>query len=357
MNPHAYLLAVLVALAVHPALHAAQPQPSLISQKASRSLLLDIAHAGKRLVAVGERGHVVVSDDDGVSWRQVPVPTRAMLTAVHFPTADVGFAVGHDSTIIATTDGGRTWAIQYFREHVPASEAVADDAASLATEEYSDEEYADDEAAGGREEASREGVPLLDVWFADARSGIAVGAYGLLLRTVDGGKTWEDGSAGLGNRDGWHLNAIVGLPGSNAVVFIAGEKGTLYRSDDLGATFRSLPSPGEGSFFGLLGAPDGMLFAFGLQGKFFGSRDQGLSWWEIGSGVTSGLNDGCVAGDGTVIVAGNAGVVLGVGKSDAVARHVRSDRLAVLSCVASRDGLVLVGEGGAKRATITGATR
>ncbi len=33
--------------------------------------------------------------------------------------------------------------------------------------------------------------PLLDVWFTDSQSGIAVGAYGLFLRTTDGGQSWR----------------------------------------------------------------------------------------------------------------------------------------------------------------------
>ena len=44
-------------------------KPAEIEPLAAGSLLLDLAAAGSRLVAVGERGHVLLSDDQGVTWR------------------------------------------------------------------------------------------------------------------------------------------------------------------------------------------------------------------------------------------------------------------------------------------------
>src|SRR5689334_20914018 len=58
--------------------------PATMSPLAARTLLCAIARAGDRLVAVGQRGHVIVSTDDGVTWKQSPVPVSSDLTAVHF---------------------------------------------------------------------------------------------------------------------------------------------------------------------------------------------------------------------------------------------------------------------------------
>ena len=85
-------------------------RPALPAPAAVHSLLLDVARAGERLVAVGERGHVLLSDDAGRSWRQArTVPSRTMLTAVAFVDASHGWAVGHDEIILCTADGGETW--------------------------------------------------------------------------------------------------------------------------------------------------------------------------------------------------------------------------------------------------------
>src|SRR6187399_939743 len=129
-------------------------KPAEIEPLAAGSLLLDLAVAGVRLVAVGERGHVLISDDQGASWRQAKsVPTRVMLTAVFFIDAQYGWAVGHDETILNTVDGGENWTRSHF-----APEAQQ---------------------------------PLLDLWFANRVSGIAVGAYGAYFTTNDGGRHWS----------------------------------------------------------------------------------------------------------------------------------------------------------------------
>ena len=60
-----------------PADPAAEPVQSLPAVRATHSLLLDGASVDGLLVAVGERGHVLLSDDGGLSWRQTTVPTRA----------------------------------------------------------------------------------------------------------------------------------------------------------------------------------------------------------------------------------------------------------------------------------------
>lgn len=336
--------------------HAAEPSPSLMSVKAAKSLLLDVARAGDRLVAVGERGHVLLSDDDGNTWRQVSVPTRVMLSAVYFPTPEVGFAVGHDSTILGTTDAGETWSLQYFREFSEGLDgAGASSGAGDDEEVFEDDPYADGQDEEPQGVVARDGVPLLDVWFADVSSGVAIGAYGLLLRTEDGGRSWQDRSESMPNPDGWHLNAIAGLPDVPGAVFVGGEKGTIYRSTDAGMTFDTLVSPIDGSIFGMLGVSGNTLYAFGLQGEIIRSTTLGDAWERLVSGVTSGLNDGCVASSGAAVITGNAGVILTVGSAGAQpVGHVRADRQAVLSCAPVGGGLVLVGDGGARRAGDTG---
>ena len=103
------------------AAESAPPEPAVASERAARSLLLGVAEAGPRLVAVGHRGHVVLSDDGGESWRQArSVPTRASLTAVRFVDAREGWAVGHDAIILHSSDGGETWELQQFAPELEA---------------------------------------------------------------------------------------------------------------------------------------------------------------------------------------------------------------------------------------------
>jgi photosystem II stability/assembly factor-like uncharacterized protein len=305
-------------------------KPAEIEPLVANSLLLDLAVAGARLVAVGERGHVLLSDDQGATWRQAKtVPTRAMLTAVFFVDAQYGWAVGHDETILNSVDGGETWTRTHF-----APEAQQ---------------------------------PLLDLWFANRVSGIAVGAYGAYFTTNDGGRHWSSAKFAAPNasagdtpkHDGeaaplegdlppdYHLNRIVGVGNR---LYVAAEGGQLYRSDDRGASWRALPSPYEGSFFGLVPIRGEGLLAFGLRGHLFRSADAGETWTRIESGTTAMLTDGVAINDIRVVIGGLAGVLLVSGDAGETFRLTQQDDRRGVSAVlpGPAGAVVLAGEGGVR---------
>ena len=287
---------------------AAGQDASVVAPLAQSSLLLDITRAGQRLVAVGERGHILLSDDSGVTWRQVAAPTRATLTAVAFVDPVRGWAVGHDAVVLHSADGGESW-----------------------VEQYSDPDFE---------------TPLMDVLFSDADTGFAVGAYGLFLETVDGGDTWQQRWV---TEDDFHFNAI--LSPASGQWFMAGEAGGLYRSDDGGQEWQVLDTPYFGSFFGALSLGDDDLLVFGLQGNMFRSGDGGESWQTIDTGTTAALVAGAQLSDGRVVVVGLSGAVL---VSDDEGRSVRlsrrTDRSALAGIAEAPDErLVLVGEAGFTR--------
>ncbi|MEZ5459841.1 MAG: YCF48-related protein [Steroidobacteraceae bacterium] len=323
-------LAAAAAVACLPAarLAVADPldRPALAAPLAAQSLLLDVARAGDRLVAVGERGHVLLSDDAGENWRQArSVPMRTLLTAVWFVDAERGWAVGHDELILATTDGGETW----LRQH----------------------------------QAPEREQPLLDVWFMDPDNGVAVGAYGTYFSTSDGGRSWQRRTfdaapapdAPPPSEDDefapdYHLNAI---RGTGPRWWIAAEAGHVYRSDDAGASWRTLPSPYAGSLFGLLPLGGDSLLVYGLRGHLFRSDDGGQSWRELESGVNAMLTDGAVLTDGSLALVGLAGTVLRSNDGGASWRaEQQADRKGLAGVIEGAGlSLLVVGEGGPRRIT------
>ncbi len=299
-------------------------RPAIKSPKAANSLLLDVTRTdgGVRLVSVGERGHIVFSDDHGVSWQQASVPTMQMLTAVHFSSEKVGYAVGHDAIVLKTDDGGETWR----------------------------QVYVDREAT----------VPLLDVWFEDNLHGFAVGAYGYIIETVDGGQRWDFIDDRVANDDEFHYNAINDDGQGN--LFLAGEAGILYRSTDAGKTWTTLNSPYEGSWFGISG-DDGQVLVHGLRGNIYQSQDQGETWQPLNSGTEQTLFGSAKLIDGSVALVGNSGAVLtgsGAGLSSGARAGLsvshRPDRMTLSALAPSNDGfIVVVGQGGAYRMTLEGS--
>ena len=298
---------------------------SQTSNKASHSLLIDIAKAGPRLVAVGERGHILFSDDQGQSWTQARVPSRQLLTAVYFADAKHGWAVGHDAQILASSDGGATWSKQF-------------------------------------EDPSRES-PLLDVWFLDSRHGLAVGAYGSLFETTDGGAHWQDVAERLDNPDQYHLNGIAAV--KDAGLFIVGEQGSMFRSRDAGQTWEHLDGPYEGSLFGAIGtARADTLLVYGLRGNLYRSSDFGSTWQAIAlqgerGALEFGLASATLLEDGSLVLVGNGGSVLrSTDDGQSFSVFNRPDRIALSGVSGQADGqLILVGQGGARLATATGAAR
>ncbi|NMX56570.1 hypothetical protein HBO41_11705 [Pseudomonas sp. WS 5146] len=301
----------------------AQPVFAIESPKAAKGLMIDVVHAGKRLVAVGDRGHILYSDDQGNTWTQAKVPTRQLLTAVYFVDDKHGWAVGHDAQILASTDGGATWVQQY-------------------------------------QDLKRE-APLLDVWFKDAEHGLAVGAYGALIETTDGGKTWDDVSDRLDNEDQFHLNAIAAIKGAG--LFIVGEQGSMFRSSDDGQTWEKLEGPYEGSLFGVIGtAQPQTLLAYGLRGNLYRSTDFGSTWEPVAlnaarGALEFGLSGATLLDDGAIVVVGNGGsVVISHDDGQTFSVFNRPDRISLSSVTAAGNGnLILAGQGGVRVAKATGA--
>ncbi len=301
----------------------APPAFAIQSPKAAKGLMIDVVHAGSRLVAVGDRGHILYSDDQGSTWTQAQVPTRQLLTAVFFIDEKHGWAVGHDAQILASADGGATWTQQY-------------------------------------QDLKRE-APLLDIWFKDAEHGLAVGAYGALIETTDGGKTWEDVSDRLDNEDQFHLNAIASI--KDAGLFIVGEQGSMFRSSDDGQTWEKLEGPYQGSLFGVIStAQPHTLLAYGLRGNLYRSTDFGSTWEQVElnaarGALEFGLSGATLLDDGSLVVVGNGGsVVISHDDGQTFSVFNRPDRISLSAVTAAGNGnLILVGQGGVRVASAAGA--
>ena len=347
-------LTLIAALFCAASIQAAEPHPAEQARLAPESLILDLISAGQRYVGVGERGHVILSRD-GENWEQAEfVPVRSTLTRAAFAGGRL-WAVGHDSTIIHSRDLGRTWTLQYFDP-----------------------------------EAER---PLLDVHFFDANRGIAIGAYGLYMRTENAGDDWtvfdmadlmtneaidweqiaqqEDAgvetlpqdvlqdaddsgyfdSAAIIDKGCYefmecHLNAF--LDAGNGRWLIAAERGYGFRSYDNGESWESFRFPYSGSMFGLLQLDDNSMLAYGLRGHVQLSNDAGRSWEELDNDLVSSLKGGTVGPDGRALMVGSGAAQL-IYDPDAERFELEEDRLgSTYAAVLYSDdgGKILAGEEG-----------
>lgn len=269
-----------------------------------------VVSASQKLVAVGDRGAILLSNDKGQTWERANTPSDALLTDVCFADSQRGWAAGHDALILATKDGGRTWSIQY-------SDPLGGDAVGVEEEDdyydddldFDDDDFDDDGLAFP---ADTSGAPLLGIWCDPAAKDhvIAVGGFGYFLETTNGGKSWKKDMQRLANEDGWNLYALESLPQSRGALVAVGEKGTLFLSNNSGKTFERLASPYSGSFFGATAISDNSFLIYGLEGSVWLTNNAGYGWAKVNSQVTSGFNGGAVKPDGTVVLVGNDGNLL-----------------------------------------------
>lgn len=254
---------------------APEPQAALKEPLATRVVFLGLAGAGERVVAVGERGVVIYSDDAGESWTQADVPVRATLTAVTFVDERTGFAVGHDAVILKTADAGATWSLLNFE---PESQVV-----------------------------------LLNVRFGDPQTGFVVGSNGQLWSTRDGAATWARQTLSV---EDWYQNHIFDIARTpDGTTLAVAEKGVIYRAaneDSAEGKFRFAPiqSPYDGSYFGALTLADGSLLIYGMNGHAFVSGDGGVSWQPIKTGTRQFLLGGALLPGGRVLLVGGGGTIL-----------------------------------------------
>lgn len=297
------LLLALAALAANAAMPA-EPiaVPAARVPQAARAALLASTQAGARLVGVGERGVVMLSDDQGRTFRQArEVPLDVTLTSVSFIDAQRGWAVGHWGVVLATRDGGETWVVQ--RKDVQVDR------------------------------------PLFGVHFFDAEHGVAVGLWSLVLTTSDGGASWR--SVSLAPPEGAKkadLNLLGLFADERGRVHAAAERGMLLKSEDRGATWTYAATGYKGSFWTGLALPGGVLLAGGLRGSLYRSADDGRTWARVDTASKSSIT-ALAARENVVLAVGLDGLVLrSHDRGTTFSSEVRADRAALTAVTMTSAG-------------------
>jgi photosystem II stability/assembly factor-like uncharacterized protein len=170
-----------------------------------------------------ERQAVVVrTTDGGQNWTEIPIRLPGVeiqaLNAIHFISADLGWAVGADSgndgVVVKTTDGGSTWALTRIAEkEVPTAVCFVDpDHGWLggATPPPGEEEGLGGPSAilatadGGRTWQAQYNIPvsIYRIFFLNPTTGWASGSKGIIYNTSDGGRTWDTQRTELETGDG-----------------------------------------------------------------------------------------------------------------------------------------------------------
>ena len=280
--------------------------PAVISEGSLTSAVLAVTREGDRIVTVGDRGVILLSDD-GVKFHQAKaVPTRATLTSVSFVSDKEGWAAGHWGVILHTTDGGETWTLQ--RDNLI------------------------------------EDRPLFTAFFTDSQNGFAAGLWSTLLATHDGGKIWQALTVPAAKHSAKaDRNLLKMFSTAKGTLLIAAEAGTVYLSTDKGATWVPVESGSRGSFWTGISLKSGTILMGGLAGNLFRSVDDGKKWAQVTLTTRSSITDMVQLPDGKIIAAGLDGLSLASdddGKTFVAGQ--REDRLSITALVATQKGVPLL---------------
>lgn len=311
----AYALCLFVPLLACAADAPSQPaRPTSMAPVArpDRVLLLDLAMAGKRIVAVGERGVVFTSDNNGTSWQGQRTATTRTLTGVAFDGARVGVAVGHGGVLLNSQNGGSSWTPVALKD-------VGTDA-------------------------------LLGVTVLSPGRFVAYGAFGLYLESTDGGKQWERRPI-IGDDFDRHISKVIKL-GSRQLLL--GESGTLALAED-GVNWKQIASPYAGSWFGALQTRQGAALIFGMRGNVYRSDDGASQWTRVDVNDNQSIMNATLLPDGAIVLVGNAGFAARSDDDGKTFRRMTGGGSAGLAhAIHAGDALLTVGERGLARLPLAG---
>jgi photosystem II stability/assembly factor-like uncharacterized protein len=309
-------------------------RPAMMTRLAQSGLFTAVATAGARLVAVGERGRIMISDDDGVNWRQVPSPTSVTLTSVVFATPASGWALGQMGVVLHTGDGGLTWSRQLDgmqANQATMAEAQAD-AAKLGNNDKTSAIMQNAQAlvSGGPS------VPFLALLPLTPARLLLAGGFGLALESQDGGAHWVSVAGGMANPDGLHIYGLVRYQND---VFAVGEQGLALEGENA-MPDKPVNTPFPGTFFGAVVTPVHSLIFYGLQGTILRSTDSAATWQQPPSGVADAIDAGLVLRDGGIILGDVAGTLL-VSRDDGKTFSLRQAGEPVAGLAEAPDGSVI----------------
>ena len=123
--------------------------------------------------------------------------------------------------------------------------------------------------------------PLFAVHFFNDKRGVAVGLWSLVLTTQDSGETWVEQKLNPKDKALSDLNLLNLFPGTKSDIYATSERGRLLHSRDAGSTWEYLNTGYEGSLWCGTQLSDGTLLVGGQRGTLLRSEDAGKSWVRV----------------------------------------------------------------------------
>ncbi len=293
------LVFCLILLVSHVTFADTSPRPALELPLAKKAVFLDLVSNDQSVIAVGERGVILKSDDKGLTWIQVKSPVDVTLTGISFSSKNNGWIVGHESTILKTTDGGNNWAVSRYQPE--------------------DERF------------------YMSVNFMTADKGYVLGTDGELWVTEDGGNSW---SLTILSVEEWYQNHLFAIENISNTSLVVGERGGIFTKGIAQKDWLAISSPYEGSFFGVNKVGENFL-VFGMSGNLYLLNTHTLAWVKIKTNTDQFLLESVsIDTSGGALVVGRGGIILVVNDKGQLTKTVQNKSRADYTAVTIQDETV-----------------
>ncbi|MBA1277584.1 WD40/YVTN/BNR-like repeat-containing protein [Stutzerimonas stutzeri] len=293
------VVAVLVVYAFSPR---SEETASVAQLDVTRVHINNMTRLDDTLIAVGERGTILFSEDKGQTWnvRHEQPKKPVTLTAIAAYGKETILAVGHDNLILRSTDRGRNWTTTMY------------DAAL--------------------------GEPLLGLWSEDGQQIYAFGSFGKFYVSADAGEHWSEQSLPI---NGEHLNSMDGAADGRRI--LVGEMGLVLRTLDAGKSWAQVEPFYEGSLFGVSRLSGSHWVAYGMRGNVFATHDDGATWEKVELGHRLPLYGHARTDDGGVLIVGSGGAFARLDETGELTQtgYVKGQDT-LTSAVMLRDGSLIV---------------
>ena len=196
--------------------------------KLDKIFFLDGVVLDDLIILVGEQGILCKSNDGGKSWEKIHIANKKTLTSIAFNKKNIGILVGHNGTLMRSVDGGNSF--------------------NQIKNNFIDSHHT-----------------FMRVKWINENSVVAIGSFGLFIRSDDQGRTWKKKL--IINRDfDWHLYDFISLKKEQ---LLFGEAGTILYKKNNSKNWVKISSPYKGSFFGAIKQENDKILTFGMRGKIF----------------------------------------------------------------------------------------
>jgi photosystem II stability/assembly factor-like uncharacterized protein len=260
-------------------------------------------------IAAGARGRILLSTNGGKRWTALPSPLTTDLQTSFVDPRTQRLLVGGDEGVIGmSADGGTSWDVTRIAMPDPVTPVTSYRRFGdllLATSALGRFLISKDDGASWDLLQAESTAYWTDAAFdAVHDSLVLVGHNGEVVRSADGGETWQ--LTAIENAGRRNYLAAVYFDDRSRSLLAVGEGGTVARSSDGGASWTQASADVREGLKGLLAAR-GRLVSFGNGGLVVSSTDSGAHWSRARSALELPLREIVVAPGGALLASSSLG--------------------------------------------------